>query len=328
MLPFAIDLSLNEWGRALCAADFRPKTFVSERDNLAQKDLLDQADVTAPRNIRNGRTRNYAEDICQEPRIQIGACDIHSTVRIMPPTFVYEELCLHAALLSTTALAGCADYWVGLIPPIERFEFPRFRPLGEYGMEMVAILMYRTSSSRLFDATYSLRPRIVKFASLVCMQIGARPPLSPPGDWRVSRVRRQFAHPDHVLAAIRSILSPSVPLSENWFTAPECVASDSTRANSTSAESPNAQYRTTSTFRGEQTSATLRIHRARLRGRTSLNSDFAELHRPNINGYLPPRGRYSIEDAFSTRSDPPIFTFRKGEGAGARCPNPPNRPFL
>ena len=263
MLPFAIDLSLNEWGRALCAADFRPKTFVSEGDNLAQKDLLGQPDVTAPRNLRKGRTRNYAEEICQEPRIQIGAGDIHSTDRVMSPTFVYEERCLHSALLATTALAGCADYWVGLIPPIERFEFPRFRPLGEYGMELVAILMYRTSSSGLFGATYSLRPRLVKFASLVGIQIGAR--------GHPSRLRETGA--SQGMGANSPTLTTSLrpfglyyrrlyPFLRNWFTAPECFASDSIWANSPSAESPNAQYRNTSPFRGKQTSATLRTHRA------------------------------------------------------------------
>ena len=97
--------SLNEWGRALCAAAFRTKTFVSQRDKLARKDLLEQPDVTDPWHLRKGRTRKYAEKIPHGPRIQIWEGNIPSFDRYdnsPPQAFVYEEPRLHSALLSTS----------------------------------------------------------------------------------------------------------------------------------------------------------------------------------------------------------------------------------
>ena len=113
MIPCAMGPCLNEWERALCAAAVRPKTFVSERDMPAQKDLLEHPDVTRPRDQRKGRTRNYAGEIFQGPRRKIGGCDKHSIDMITPPPpeFFFEGPCLHSAIPATApiGLRGIMD---------------------------------------------------------------------------------------------------------------------------------------------------------------------------------------------------------------------------
>lgn len=54
-------------GRALCAAAFRSKTFVSHRDKLAQEDLREQPGATETWSLRKGRARNDAEKIFRDP---------------------------------------------------------------------------------------------------------------------------------------------------------------------------------------------------------------------------------------------------------------------
>ena len=176
-------------------------------------DLLDQPDVTAPWNLRKGRTRNYAGKIFDEPRIALWEGNTPSIDMIMSPEFVFEEPCLPSVLIATTLLWGRADYWGGLLPQIDRLEYSHFRPLNEYDLARIAILMNRTSAFRLYETTYSFLPFIMKVASLVGIQISARSPISPPDAWHISSVGRQFILHGHVLDSIRNIPSSAVALS-------------------------------------------------------------------------------------------------------------------
>ena len=85
--------------------------------------------------------------------------------------------------------------------------------------------MNRTPEFKLYETTYSFLPCPMNLASLIGIQIGGRPPRSPPGDWRVSGVGRQFIRPGHVVESIRSIHSPDVALSEELVYRPGVVYS-------------------------------------------------------------------------------------------------------
>ena len=185
MIPFATKPSLNECGRALCAAAFRSKTFVSQRGKIAHDDIRNQAEATEPWILKKGRVRNYVGKIFKEPRIHLREGGAPSVDMVTSPTFVFEEPCLPSLLLATTILTACADYWNGLLPEIDRFRFSHLRPLGEYDLAWIAILTNRTSAFRLNETAYSFTHFLMKVASLVGIYIHTRSPLSPPDEWNI-----------------------------------------------------------------------------------------------------------------------------------------------
>ena len=214
MIPFSKDPSLNEWERALCAAIHRSRTFVSNRDRLAQEELKDQREADFPWNLRKGRTRNYVTKIFEEERVEIHSNHAPTIDIITTPDFVFEEPCLPSIIVATTLLWSCADYWNGLLPEIDRLKHTHFRPLNEYDLAWVAVLMNRTSAFTLGGITYSLLPFMMKVASLAGIQISARAPISTPDEWHISGVGRQFIPQEHVLNSIRDVPSSVTALSE------------------------------------------------------------------------------------------------------------------
>ena len=164
MISFARGPSLNEWVRARGVAAFRPKTFVSERDMMAKKGLLEQPDETEPWRIRKERTRSYVWKISHGPRIKIGDGCIHPIDMITPAELALEDPCLPSALLATTLRSGCADYWGGQQRQIERLRYSHLRPLSEYGVARISILTNRTSAFKLFETTYPIRPILTKLS--------------------------------------------------------------------------------------------------------------------------------------------------------------------
>ena len=132
----------------------------------------------------------------------------------MSPTFVFEEPCVPSLILETAALTACADYWGGLLPEIHRFRFPNLRPLGEYDLACIAVLMNRTSAFKFYDATYSSVPFSMKIASLVGIYVRSESPLLHPDPWRIFGVGRQFVGPEFRLDSIWGVPSPAVSLAE------------------------------------------------------------------------------------------------------------------
>ena len=121
------------------------------------------------------------------------------------PTLYLRVPCLHPTLLDTSLISGSSDYWWGLLPQIGMPRYSHIRPLNEYGAAMIAIRMNRASEFKFFETTCSFLPYLMKLDSLVCIQIGAPSPSSPPGDWEVSGIGRQFIRLDGVLQSIRSL---------------------------------------------------------------------------------------------------------------------------
>ena len=214
MIPFATNPSLNEWERALCAAAFRSKTFVSQRDKIANEDLRNQHGITEPWNLKKGRTKNYLERIFEEPRIHLWDGGVPSIDMVMSPTFVFEEPCVPSLLLATTVLTACSAYWNGLLPQIDRFKFSNLRPLNEYDLAWIAVMMNRTSAFNFYGTTYSFIPFLMKVASLVGIYIHSASPLLPPDSWHIFGVGRQFIGPEFRFDSIRDVPSPVVALAE------------------------------------------------------------------------------------------------------------------
>ena len=214
MIPFATNPSLNEWERALCAAAFRSKTFVSQRGKIENGDLRNQPEVTEPWNLKKGRTKNYTVEIFNEPRVHLWGGEAPSIDMVMSTAFVFDEPCLPSLILTTTVLTACADYWNGLLPEIDRFRYPKLRPLNEYDLARIAILMNRTSAFRFYGVIYSFVPFLMKVASLVGIYIHARSPLPPPDDWHIFGAGRPFIGQEFRMGSTRDIPSPAVALSE------------------------------------------------------------------------------------------------------------------
>ena len=54
--------------------------------------------------------------------------------------------------------SGLRGIMGGLLPKIDRLRRSHFRPVAEYDLEWVAVLMYRASAFKLFDTTYPFLP--------------------------------------------------------------------------------------------------------------------------------------------------------------------------